>query len=127
MNNDNQIITGNQLLDYSYISATTTISANPLIARCVTGLGPNDGTNNSVLGGLYFNGSQIPNGPCNGSPVRPRGAIINNLVGVINLQQCGSFSPEGEGIYICTMLDSSMMYQSTSFGVYFTGRSESNV
>ena len=127
MNNDNRIITDNRLLDYSYISAITTTSGNPLIARCVTGLGPSGTDDNNALGELYFNGSQIPNGPCDGSPVKPRGAVINNFAGVINLVQCGGFSPEGEGIYTCRMLDSSMIYQSTSFGIYYTGRSESNV
>ena len=127
MDNDNRIITDNRLLDYSNISASTTTSGNPLLARCVTGLDPNDGDDNNVLGGLYFNGILIPNGPCNSSPVQPQGAVINNFVGVINLVQCGGFSPEGEGIYTCSMMNSSMMYQSTSFGIYFTGRSESNV
>ena len=35
------------------------------------------------------------------------------------------FSTSVEGIYTCVMINSSMMNESISFGVYFSGRSES--
>ena len=49
------------LTDYSYINASNSPGNGVLLARCLTGLGPN-GTNNGangVLGGWYFNGSMM--------------------------------------------------------------------
>ena len=69
----------------------------------------------------------IPNsgeqGPCLSDviQVRPGGVTA----GVINLFYCGAFSTSVEGVYTCTMMNSSMMDQSVSLGVYFTGRSKS--
>ena len=45
--------------------------------------------------------------------------------GVINLHQCNPFIIALEGIYTCTMMNSSMMNQSVRLGVYFSVRSES--
>ena len=124
MTDHNRVITGNHLTDYSYIYATAT-SGTPLIARCVTGLGPSGSDDNNALGGLYFNGSRIPNGNCNTSAsVQANGALVRNFVGVINLLQCGAFSTDGEGIYTCRMMDNLRMYQSMKLGIYFPGRSE---
>ena len=124
VNDHNRVVTGNHLPDYSYIYATAT-SGTPLIARCVTGLGPSDGEDNNALGGLYFNGTRIPNGNCNASTaIQPNGALLSNFVGVINLLQCGAFSTEGEGIYTCRMMDSSRMFQRMRLGIYLPGRSE---
>ena len=91
----------------------------------MTGLGPNDDDDNNALGGLYFNGNRIPNGPCSGSVVQPNGTSLDNFVGVIDIFQCGAFSPAEEGVYTCTMMTSSMMNQSMRLGIYLTGRSES--
>ena len=91
----------------------------------MTGLGPNDGDDNNALGGLYFNGIQIPNGLCSSSVLQPNGTSLDNFVGVIDIFQCGTFSPSGEGVYTCTMMNSAMMDQSMRLGVYFAGRSES--
>ena len=117
------------LTDYSYINASDSPGSNGvLLARCLTGLGPN-GTNNganSVLGGWYLNGYMIPNsgeqGPCSSIEfqVRPGAATA----GVSNIRQCGAFSTSVEGIYTCTMMNSSMMNQSFRFGIYLNGRSE---
>ena len=119
-----QITSNNILPDYSYINASAT-STTDLIARCVTGLGPNDGDNNNALGGLYFNGTRIPNGECGSSVIQPNGASINSYVGVLNLFQCGTFSTDVEGVYICTMMNSSMINRSIRLGIYFVGRGES--
>ena len=122
--NHDQIVTDNHLPDYSSIMVTAT-SGTPLIARCVTGLGPSDNDDNNALGELQFNGSYIPNGICNTTgSIQPNGALIQNFVGVINLYQCGAFSTNAEGIYTCTMRDSAMVPQSMSLGIYFAGRSE---
>ena len=122
----NALIFANALSDYSYIYARDGDPNGHWLARCLTGLGPS-GNDNGVLGGLYFNGSMIPNsgerGPCSSDviQVRPGGSIA----GVTNMHQCEVFSTTVEGIYTCTMMNSSMMYQSVRLGVYFTGRSES--
>ena len=117
------------LADYSYINARDGDPNGALLARCLTGLGPDDTGDgaNGVLGGWYFNGTMIPNsgeqGPCLSDviQVRPSGG----LAGVSNISQCGAFSTSVEGIYTCTMMNSSMMNQSVRLGIYFNGRSES--
>ena len=114
------------LPDYSYINAEEpAANSSVLLARCVTGLGPSDGDDNNALGGLYFNGTRIPNGMCDSSVIQPSGATINSVVGVINLRQCGAFSTNGEGVYTCTLQNSSMIDQSMRLGIYLMGRSES--
>ena len=126
----NAIISANALNDYSYVNDRgTTNSGSFQIARCVTGLGPSDTDDNSALGGVYFNGSGVSGVSCgdNLSPViQQRPAGLNNL-GVINMVQCMNreFSTSVEGIYTCTMMNSSMMNESIRFGVYFMFRCES--
>ena len=119
----------NALADYSYINASNGDPNGVQLARCLTGLGPTTTSRgaNGVLGGLYFKGNMIPNsgeqGPCSSDviQVRPGGGIA----GITNIHQCEAFSTAAEGVYTCTMMNSSMMNQSVRFGVYFTGRSES--
>ena len=120
------LTSANALTDYSYINARDgNPNGVPLLARCLTGLGPS-GNDNSVLGGLYFNGRMIPNsgeqGPCSSDviQVRPGGRIA----GVTNFHQCKTFTTAIEGIYTCTMMNSSMMNESVRFGIYFSERSE---
>ena len=101
------------------------------LARCLTGLGPNDTSNgaNGDLGGLYFNGTMIPNSGeqagCSGSTgiiqVRPG----STTAGVTNFHQCGSLNTDNEGVYTCTMINSAMMNESVRFNIYLNGRSES--
>ena len=120
----------NALTDYSYVTARNGDPNGVWIARCLTGLGPTSTSNgsNGVLGGLYFNDTMIPNSgeylytSCSSDvfQVRPGTATA----GVINVLQCEPFSTSEEGVYTCTMMNSSMMNQSVRFGVYFTGRSE---
>ena len=119
------------LTDYSYIHASYSPGNGVLLARCLTGLGPT-GTNanaSSDLGGWYFNGTMITNsGVFRGCDDPAVGAIQARpgvfTAGVINLRQCDPFTIALEGIYTCTMMNSSMMNQSVNLGVYFTGRSE---
>ena len=104
--------------DYSYTNADT------LIARCITGLGP-ESSDNDVLGEWFFDGNMIMSGECNESDaVQSNGAPINDYVGVIDLLQCGTFSTNMEGIYTCTVMDSLEIEQSIRLGVYLSGRSE---
>ena len=117
------------LTNYSYVDACGSLGNGILLARCVTGLSPN-GSDNGVLGGWYFNGTKITNSgeteECSSPDVgviqsRPEGVTA----GVINMRQCSQFTTAIEGIYICTMMNSSMMNQSVRLGVYLPGRSES--
>ena len=125
------LLTGSQIThtyalnDYSYFSASDGYYYySNQIARCVTGLGPSDIDDNNGIGGLYYNGERIPDGSCSSTPVQPRADYLYNYVGAIKIYQCGYFSTDAEGVYTCTMMNSSMMNESTRFGVYFTGRSE---
>ena len=118
----NSISFANALTDYSYITAGSG-TGSTIIACCVTGLGPS-GNDNDVLGGLYFFGDRIPNrSSCSSVTIQP--IPSSAAAGVINVAQCGAFSTAAEGVYTCTMMNSSMMNESVRFGVYFTGRSES--
>ena len=126
------LISANALTDYSYINARYGDPNGALrVARCLTGLGPTSTSSNANgdLGGLYFNGNMIPN---SGESATCDDATGNILVrpgataaGVINIEQCGVFTTDNEGVYTCAMMNSSMMNQSVRFGVYFNGRSES--
>ena len=114
------------LTDYSHIDAP---GSNLLITHCLTGLGPNDTSSgaNGVLGGWYFNGTMIPNSGelerCSSDVIQVRPGSLT--AGISNIHQCGAFNTSVEGIYTCTMMNSSMMNQSIRLGVYFSGRSES--
>ena len=116
------------LTDYSYVNARSDDPHGSYIARCLTGLGPASTSSgaNGDLGGLYFNGNMIPNSvegvSCASKVIQVRPGPFN--AGVTNFRQCKAFSTAIEGIYTCTMMNSSMMNQSVTFGIYFTGRSE---
>ena len=114
----NAIISNNQLSDYSYI---TERGGTGLLANCVTGLGPTDNVNNTILGGWYFDGSPVTNQECSGDGVR---VLDSEYVGVTQLQQCGTFTTTTEGVYTCMILNSVMMQQSMRLGVYFNERSK---
>ena len=117
------------LTDYSYVNA----GDGTFIARCLTGLGLDVTSNgaNGLLGGLYFNSTMIPysdeTASCSSRSPTNRTLVIPGptTAGVINMYHCGVFSTSVEGIYTCTIMNSSMMDQSVTFGVYFNGRSES--
>jgi len=51
----------------------------------------------------------------------------NNFPGIFNARVCGgrTLTTSTEGIYTCTLTNSSMINQSMSVGVYFSGRSKS--
>ena len=123
----NAIVSANAIGDYSYVNARDIVTQGVQIARCVTGLGPSDTEDNSDVGGVYFNGSGIPNVGCNDPSmpiIRQQPAGNLNNLGVINIMQCRAFTTTVEGIYTCTMINSSMVEQSIRFGVFFTARSE---
>ena len=128
MGADNCLVSANAIDDYSHVNARDSAPYSGQIARCVTGLGPSNGNDNGDIGSVSFNGTNLPFDICRGitPDVQPRGATnLNTGVGVINIGQCRALTTTAEGIYTCTMINSSMVYQSVRFGVYFTGRSES--
>ena len=113
----------NALTDYSYVNINAGVSRTDFIIRCFTGLGPT-GTDNGVLGGLYFNDSMIPNGlRCTTSDIIQVEPGTANA-GISNMFQCAPFTTDNEGIYTCVMMNSSMMNESMRFGLYFSARSE---
>jgi len=79
---------------------------------------------NIVLGGWYFNGSQLTDQGCTDNPPVIRMSKSSDVVGAINLYQCKTFTTAAEGIYSCIMMNSSMMEQTMRVGVYFSGRSK---
>ena len=116
---NNAVATSNRINDYLFVSPFAT----GLLFRCITGLGPSTNNNND-LGALYFNGQEIPNGQCNGPVIQARGATIRSFVGVLNAFLCRTLRESTEGSYTCTIRNSSLVYESISVGVYYTGRSE---
>ena len=128
----NALTSANALNDYSYVYARDSPGDNGAqLARCVTGLGPNvtDSDANDILGGLYFNGNKIPAltppASCSDNSEIIQARLGGSLAGLFNFHQCGSLTTTAEGVYTCTLMNSSMMNESVRFGVYFTGRSES--
>ena len=116
----------NILNNYSaiYINGT---ESNGSLFRCVSGLGPNSSNSNDDIGNVYLNGTLLTTHTCNGF-VQPKGADnISLFPGVFNVRLCESkqLTTSTEGIYTCTLKNSSMMNQSVSVGVYFSGRSKS--
>ena len=126
MPGDNAVVSSNAINDYSYVNARGTDDVQ--LTRCATGLGPSGSDVNTAIGGVYFNGSRIPDVGCrqSSSPiVRLQSGHLSNVVGVIQTVQCKEFSIAVEGIYTCIMINSSMMNESIRFGVYFSGRCKS--
>ena len=113
----------------SYVTAGTVNGFGHFVARCLTGLGPTSSSTNanSALGGLYFNGTMIPNSgesaSCGSDVIQVRPG--SGAAGVINFHQCQPFTTDYEGVYTCTVMNSAMMNESVRFGIYFNGRSES--
>ena len=121
------IIIENVLDDYSVIYINDGEAISGRLFRCVTGLGPTDSSSNDEIGDLYFNNSL--SNTCNGF-VEARGANSDKnpgVLGVLNVRLCGGeeLTTSTQGVYTCRLMNSSMMYQSVSVGVYFSGRSES--
>jgi len=116
--------TSNVLDNYSVIYVNAT-EQNGVLFRCVTGLGPSGSNTNDEIGNVYFNNMLLTKGKCSGF-VQAEGAInVNNNPGVFNARVCRNLTTSTEGIYTCTLTNSSMMNQSMSVGVYFSGRSKS--
>ena len=116
--------TGNVLDDYTYILFDDTTRTSGVTFRCSTGLGPTGNVTNSDLGDIYFNNVALSNGVCNNGFIDPGGASLE-IPGTYNVRVCGTITISSEGVYTCTLRNSSMMDQSVSIGLYFSVRSES--
>ena len=122
------LVSSNQITDYSFVTQPFTLDPFLAILRCATGVGPSGSDRTVTLGGWYFNGIQLeaPVGEvCFGPVFEVRGANARNYPGVLNLYLCGTFTTTEEGVYSCIVMNSSMMEQTMRVGVYFSGRSES--
>ena len=121
-NGTNNIVTKNVLDNYSVIYLNDN-EMSGLLFRCISGLRPND--SNNEIGDLYFNSRSLTIDTCNGFVEAQRGNIIDgNRHGILNIRLCGNLTTSTEGVYTCRLMNSSMMNQSVSVGVYFSGRSE---
>ena len=115
----------NVLDDYTYILLGGSEANGAILFRCATGLGPSDTDSNDVIGDMYHNNMLLTDQICNGF-VTPQG--VGNpfrLPGVYQARVCGTLTTSTEGVYTCTLTNSSVMDQSVSIGAYLSGRSES--
>ena len=123
------LVTNNQISDYSFVIQPFTLDRYKVLLRCASGLGPSQRDGNTALGGWYFNNVQVhrPYGYnyCSGPVFEMRGASGRRYPGVLNFYLCKTFTATEEGVYSCIMMNSSMMNQTMRVGVYLSGRSES--
>ena len=119
----NVVRSGNILKDSSVVYLNGSEQNGQILFRCVSGLGPSDSNNNDVIGNLYFNDTLLPDGTCNGLVMAEGANNLDRYPGVYNARLCGNLTTSTEGVYTCKLMNSSMMYQSVSVGVYFSGRS----
>jgi len=120
------LVSSNQITDYSYFTHPFTLDSFKAIFRCISGLGPSNDDGNIVLGGWHFNGTPLPVlQDCTGPVFEQRGASRINYPGIINLYLCGTLTTTEEGVYTCIIMNSSMISQTLRVGVYVIGRSKS--
>ena len=121
----NAVQASNVLDDYTYILLDGSEQTGGILFRCSTGLGPTGSDTNDVIGDLYYNNMPLPDGVCNGF-IQAEGAInVARFPGTYNARVCGLLTTSTEGVYTCTLTNSSMMDQSVRIGLYLSGRSES--
>ena len=121
----NSVRASNILDDYTYIFLDGSERDNQILFRCSTGLGPTRNNTNDVIGNLYYNNMLLSDGVCNGF-IKGEGAInVQRFPGTYNARVCGLLTTSTEGVYTCTLTNSSMMDQSVRIGLYLSGRSES--
>ena len=123
----NLVRASNVLDDYTYILLDGTERNNYVLFRCVTGQGPTWSGTNDDLGALYYNNVPLPDGVCSGFILAEGAVNIKRYPGVYHARVCnnGILTTSTEGVYTCTLTNSSMMNQSVSIGLYLSGRSES--
>ena len=107
--------------DYTYIFLHGNETTNTILFYCATGLGPSSSDTNNDIGDIYYNNMALSDGVCSGS-IQAEGT---DIPGLYQARICGALTTRTEGVYTCTLTNSSMMNQSVSIGVYFSERSES--
>ena len=110
--------------DYTYIFLHGNETNNTILFYCATGLGPSSDTNNDI-GDIYYNNMALSDGVCSGSIQAEGTENGTRFPGFYQARVCGGLTTSTEGVYTCTLTNSSMMDQSVSIGVYFSERSES--
>ena len=119
----NLLSASNVLDNYTYILVDGSESDNAILFRCVTGLGPSFDTND-VIGDIYYNNILLFDQVCNGFVIAEGAINTIRFPGVYEARVCEALTTSTEGVYTCTLTNSSMMDQSVSIGLYFSGRSE---
>ena len=114
----------NVLDDYTYITLNGSAN-NAILFRCASGLGPSGTDSNDVIGDMYHNNVLLTDQMCNGFVIAQGVGNTFRLPGVYQARVCGKLTTSTEGIYMCTLTNSSMMDQSVSIGAYLSTRSES--
>ena len=126
MGDDTNLPSANNVLDdYTYIILNGSERDNEILFRCATGLGPTSPATNNDIGDLYYNNMPLTDGVCNGFIQAEGAGDIARGPGVYQARVCGLLSTNTEGVYTCTLTNSSMMDQSIRIGAYLSGRSES--
>ena len=115
----------NVLDDYTYILLDGSETNNAILFRCSTGLGPIGSDSNDVIGDMYHNNVLLTDQVCNGFVIAQGTGNTFRFPGVYQARVCGTLTTSAEGVYTCTLTNSSMMDQSVSIGVYLSTRSES--
>ena len=123
MGDGNNVTQRNVLEDYSVIYLDGSEVNGRVLFRCVSGLGPTFPRTNDTLGDLYFNNTLLDYNSCNGFVQAVEARNISRYPGVLNIRLCRNLTTSTEGVYRCSLMNSSMMYQNISVGVYFSGRS----
>lgn len=120
----NQVRASNVLDDYSYIYLNDIHNMIAILFRCSTGLGPSGSDSNDVIGNISYNNMLLPERVCSGL-MRAEGAPrVDRFPGVYHARHCSRLTISTEGVYTCTLKNSSMMNQSLRVGIYFIGRSK---
>ena len=113
----------NILDNYTYILLDGFEANNAILFRCATGLGPSGGDSNDAIGDMYHNNVLLTDQVCNGFVIA-QGPNTFRFPGVYQARICGALTTSTEGVYTCTLTNSSMMDQSVSIGAYLSTRSE---
>ena len=126
MGDGTNVPSANNVLDnYTYILLDGYEANYAILFRCATGLGPSDTDTNDVIGDIYYNNMALPDGMCSGVIQAEGTGNVFRFPGVYQARTCGTLTTSTEGVYTCTLTNSSMMDQSVSIGIYFSGRSKS--
>jgi len=106
------VVSDNVLDDYSVIyldGSPPPSGTTPVLFRCATGLGPSGTDDNNGIGDLYYNDMVLPEDTCSG--LLQAGGVGNvvRFPGIYNGRWCSALTTSTEGVYTCTLTNSSNM------------------